>query len=239
MSESYSAHIFGRRKVGEREEVRITMFDEDGTPISMDSSSPPASVVKPLKLRQIFSTGGGQDGGPIIFVFGDFPNLVFNQFEAFYITATNENIGLDVMAVSREVLVLRSDNSILTAAKSGNGKFRVKTNSGSPDFIQTELAELNYWYTFTAQPASYYSSSFHPAGTTIVVTKAMHGIQDMGNTNGRGLIVQVQDNATGMVETPQSVQISSAATVTITFAGTVALNSKRVTIMGGGPSTGW
>lgn len=240
MDEIYTAHIFGRRKRGEREEVRMKIFDEAGNPISMEPPTPASPVVKPLKIKKVTSGGSGQDGGPTFLVFGDFPDLPANQFAAYYIPVNTSNTyGMAIMGVSRELLVVKGDATVITSAMAGNGKVRIQTNSGAPNWSQVEVAELNYYWSYTAQPASYFNTVTHPAGTTIVITKAQHGIQDMGGSNARGLMVQVQDNATGMVEIPQSVQINASSTVTITFAGSVAANSKRISIVGGGPSTGW
>lgn len=240
MNETYTAHIFGRRKRGDREEVRMRLFDEEGNPISMDPPAPVAPVVKPLKVNKIVAIGNSQDGGPLFIIFGDFPDLPIDQFEAFYIPVnTSTPYAVGVMGVSSEAMIVAGDNTIITSALQGNGKFRIKTNNGAPSWTQVEMVECTYYWSYTAQPASYFSTTQHAAGTTIVIPKSQHGIRDMGNTNGRGLIVQVQDNTTGMVEFPQSVQVSSSATVTITFAGSVTANTKRISIVGGGPGTGW
>ena len=72
-----------------------------------------------------------------------------------------------------------------------------------------------------------YSSASHAAGTTISVSAAGHGL-----ANHRGLIVQVLDEATGNVELPD-ITISAGGDVTVTFGVSVAMNSKRVNIIGG------
>jgi len=74
--------------------------------------------------------------------------------------------------------------------------------------------------------ASYYSSATHGAGTTITITQATHGLR-----SAQGLNVQVQDVATGNVEIPD-ISVSGTGTVTVTYAASVAANSKRVTIIG-------
>lgn len=42
MSETYNAHIFRRRKVGEREEVRMRLFGEDGSPLEIPTGPIPS-----------------------------------------------------------------------------------------------------------------------------------------------------------------------------------------------------
>jgi Repeat of unknown function (DUF5907) len=72
-----------------------------------------------------------------------------------------------------------------------------------------------------------FSTASHAAGATITYTAAQHLM-----ANHRGLIVQVLDEATGNVELPD-ITISAGGDVTVTFAASVAANSKRVTIIGG------
>lgn len=49
MSETYTAHIFGRRKVGQRDEVRMKLFQEDGSPLEIPTGPNPLDVA-PLTL---------------------------------------------------------------------------------------------------------------------------------------------------------------------------------------------
>lgn len=74
--------------------------------------------------------------------------------------------------------------------------------------------------------SGYYSSATHGAGTTITITAATHGLRAT-----RGLIVQVQDEATGAVEIPDIV-VAANGDVTVTYGVSVSANSKRVTVVG-------
>jgi hypothetical protein len=74
--------------------------------------------------------------------------------------------------------------------------------------------------------AGYYSSATHGAGTTITVTAATHGLRAT-----RGLIVQVQDEATGAVEYPDA-SVAANGDVTVTYGTSQSANSKRVTVLG-------
>ena len=47
MPNSFDAHIFKRRNVGEREEVRLKLFKLDGTPVDMEGSTGPAGAEGP------------------------------------------------------------------------------------------------------------------------------------------------------------------------------------------------
>jgi hypothetical protein len=72
----------------------------------------------------------------------------------------------------------------------------------------------------------YYSSATHGAGTTISITQATHGCRA-----NRGLIVQARDETTGAWELPDIV-VASNGDVTVTYAVSVAANSKRIIIVG-------
>lgn len=74
--------------------------------------------------------------------------------------------------------------------------------------------------------SGYYSSATHGAGTTIAITQATHLLRA-----SRGLLVQVQDEATGAVEYPDVV-VAANGDVTITYGASVTANSKRVTVVG-------
>ena len=75
--------------------------------------------------------------------------------------------------------------------------------------------------------AGYYNNAAtHGAGTTITITAATHGLRAT-----RGLLVQVQDNATGAVELPDVV-VASNGDVTVTYGASVSANSKMVSIIG-------
>ena len=78
-----------------------------------------------------------------------------------------------------------------------------------------------------ATPKSgYYSSATHGAGATITIPQATHGCRAT-----RGLLVQVQDEATGNVEIPD-ISVAANGTVTITYGAALTANTKRVTIAG-------
>lgn len=74
--------------------------------------------------------------------------------------------------------------------------------------------------------AGYYSSATHGAGTSISILQSTHTLRST-----RGLLVQVQDEATGNVELAD-VAVNTAGDVTVTFGASVAANSKRVTVIG-------
>lgn len=74
--------------------------------------------------------------------------------------------------------------------------------------------------------SGYYSSATHGAGTTISITQATHGLRA-----SRGLVVQVQDEATGAVEFADVV-VAASGDVTVTFGASQTANTKRVTIIG-------
>jgi hypothetical protein len=74
--------------------------------------------------------------------------------------------------------------------------------------------------------SGYYSSATHGAGTTITITQATHGLR-----SSRGIVVQVQDEATGNVEIPD-ISVAANGDVTVTYAASVSANSKRVTLVG-------
>jgi Repeat of unknown function (DUF5907) len=74
--------------------------------------------------------------------------------------------------------------------------------------------------------AGYYSSATHGAGTSISITQATHGLRA-----SRGLLVQVQDEASGNVEIPD-ISVAASGDVTVTFGASVTANSKRVTVIG-------
>lgn len=74
--------------------------------------------------------------------------------------------------------------------------------------------------------AGYYSSATHGAGTTITITQATHGLRST-----RGLVVQVQEEATGNVVLPD-VSVAANGDVTVTFGASVSANAYRVTVLG-------
>lgn len=74
--------------------------------------------------------------------------------------------------------------------------------------------------------SGYYSSATHGAGTTITITQATHGLRA-----SRGLLVQVQEEATGNVVLPD-ISVAASGDVTVTFGASVSANSYRVTVIG-------
>jgi hypothetical protein len=74
--------------------------------------------------------------------------------------------------------------------------------------------------------SGYYSSATHGAGTTIVISQATHGLRA-----SRGLIVQVQLEATGAIVLPD-VTVAANGDVAVTFGASVTANTYRVTIIG-------
>jgi hypothetical protein len=86
------------------------------------------------------------------------------------------------------------------------------------------------WSKFSSAPSSqvgYYSNAAtHGAGTTITIAQTTHGLRA-----SRGIHVQVQDNTTGTVELPD-VSVAAGGDVTVTYAASVAANSKLVTLVG-------
>jgi Repeat of unknown function (DUF5907) len=75
--------------------------------------------------------------------------------------------------------------------------------------------------------AGYYSTATHGAGTTITVLASAMGVLRAT----KGLIVQVQDEATGAIEFPDVV-VAANGDVTVTYGASVAANSKRITVLG-------
>ena len=75
--------------------------------------------------------------------------------------------------------------------------------------------------------AGYYSNNAtHGAGTTITISQATHGLRA-----SRGIQVQAQDNTTGNVELPD-ISVDTSGNVTVTYAVSVAANSKLITCVG-------
>ena len=74
--------------------------------------------------------------------------------------------------------------------------------------------------------AGYYSSATHAATAQITIPQSTHGLR-----SSRGLLVQVQDEASGAVEIADVVVLSNGD-LQVTFGTTVASNSKRVTVIG-------
>jgi len=74
--------------------------------------------------------------------------------------------------------------------------------------------------------AGYFSTATHGAGTTITITAATHGLRAT-----RGLLVQCQEEATGIVELPD-VSVAANGDVTVTYGVSQTANSRRVTVIG-------
>ena len=77
----------------------------------------------------------------------------------------------------------------------------------------------------TAVPR-YYSSATHSAGTSWMITQAVHGCR-----SSRGLLVQCQIEATGAVVIPDIV-VAANGDVTVTFAASQTANTIRTTVIG-------
>ena len=95
------------------------------------------------------------------------------------------------------------------------------TNVGDPT-NSSDGANKSY----TDLKAGYYSTAVHDAGTTIVIPQSQHKLRA-----SRGLIVQVVDNATGVLEIP-GVMIAANGDVNIMLVASVPANSKRITVIG-------
>jgi hypothetical protein len=72
----------------------------------------------------------------------------------------------------------------------------------------------------------YYSTNQHPAGTSINIPQATHGLRGV-----RGLMVTVHNDTTGAQEVAD-VTVTTGGAVTVTFVSPAAANAKRITIMG-------
>lgn len=92
-----------------------------------------------------------------------------------------------------------------TAATTGDGGIGARANLGA---------------------AGYYSSATHGAGTTITILASTHNLRAT-----RGLLVQVQMDATGAVILPD-VAVAANGDVTVTFAASQTANTIRTTIIG-------
>jgi hypothetical protein len=77
-----------------------------------------------------------------------------------------------------------------------------------------------------ATAAGYYSALLAGTAAVQTVTKATHGLRA-----SRGLIPQVQEEATGTVVLPD-LSVAASGDVTVTFGATVAANAYRLTIVG-------
>lgn len=49
---TYTAHVFPQRKIGNREEVQIKVFDSDGSPIYLDGDPGPEDPEDPTLLTE-------------------------------------------------------------------------------------------------------------------------------------------------------------------------------------------
>ena len=74
--------------------------------------------------------------------------------------------------------------------------------------------------------AGHYTTATHGAGTTIAITQATHGLR-----SGRGIMVQVRDEASGAWELPDHT-VAANGDVTVTYGASVSANSKRVILVG-------
>jgi Repeat of unknown function (DUF5907) len=74
--------------------------------------------------------------------------------------------------------------------------------------------------------AGHYTTATHGAGTTIAITQATHGLR-----SGRGIMVQVRDEASGAWEIPDH-SVAANGDVTVTYGASVSANSKRIILVG-------
>lgn len=72
----------------------------------------------------------------------------------------------------------------------------------------------------------YYTTGSHAAGTSFVIAFVVHLLRA-----AIGIIVQVQDKATGAIELPD-ISVASSGDVTITYGASVTANSKQITLIG-------
>src|SRR5262245_28137565 len=89
-----------------------------------------------------------------------------------------------------------------------------------------EVATKQYVDTRDGVKSGYYSTATHSAGTTVTIPQATHGLRA-----SRGIVVQVQTEATGVVELPD-VAVAASGDVTVTFGASVTANTKRFTLVG-------
>lgn len=102
----------------------------------------------------------------------------------------------------------------------------VPANAADPTsktYVDTQDAALA---AAIASRAGYYSSAVHGAGTTINIPQSTHLLRA-----SRGLLVQVQEEATGGVVLPD-ITVAATGNVTVTFLAAIAANTYRTTIIG-------
>jgi hypothetical protein len=80
--------------------------------------------------------------------------------------------------------------------------------------------------TVTVQVGYYSNGATHGAGTTITIPQTTHGLRA-----NRGIQVQVQDNASGAIESP-GIAVAANGDVTVTYGTALAANTKLVTLVG-------
>lgn len=122
---------------------------------------------------------------------------------------TKTGVTLDVVAGNTS-LTVAADNVVVNTAV-----IAARTYVDSQDLLKQDAAT-----------ASGYYSALLGAGTAITVTKATHGLRA-----SRGLVVQVQEEATGLVVLPD-VAVAATGDVTVTFGAAVSASAYRITVVG-------
>jgi hypothetical protein len=134
-----------------------------------------------------------------------------------------DNASLEIITDALRVKALGITNAMLAGSIDATTKLAGAVpvaNGGTGQTAQKAARETGM------AAAGYYTSATHGAGATIAVTQATHLLRA-----SRGLIVQVQDEATGSVELPD-VSVAANGDVTVTYGASVSANSKRVTVIG-------
>jgi len=124
-------------------------------------------------------------------------------------------IPTTIVDAKGDLIVATGDDVVARLAVGSNGQVLVADSS--------QTAGVKW----AASPgAGYYSTATHAAGTTWSVPQTTHGLRA-----SPGLIVQVQDVASGTIEFPD-VAVGAGGDVTVQYAVSQSANSKRVTIIG-------
>jgi Repeat of unknown function (DUF5907) len=142
-----------------------------------------------------------------------------NQFDV--------NTDNSTVEVSADVLRVK-DLGITNAKLAGSIDLTAKVTGALPiaNGGTGQTAQKTARETGLAAAGYYTNGATHGAGATITITQATHGLR-----SSRGIIVQVQDEATGNVELPD-ISIAANGDVTVTYGASLTANTKRVTLVG-------